>query len=82
MELRAFHSTDHALIDRLVERFRPGCPFCDEDGNRIGSVLRAWRKRDNLMVDVECIPENLAGPKTVYVMTDHGFQVFCKIDRE
>ncbi len=53
------------MLDQMVVRFKP-CPFNDQDGKRIGTVLRIWREDGNVLADIECVEADLPADSAFY----------------
>ena len=77
MLLTVLRSENRDLLERLADRVHPGIPFLDADGRRIGSVLRAVRRGDNLWVEVECVPEDFGCRVAAWLTTDDGLNIHC-----
>lgn len=59
MQVCIYRSDDQALLDQIVASFRPGRPIFNEKNQRIGSVVRIWRKGDILLADCEVALDQL-----------------------
>lgn len=59
MEATVFRSKDHVMLDKIVGKHWVGMPFLDENGDRVGTVVRMWRDGDRVRADIEVVPEDV-----------------------